>query len=52
MHLCFWDTKKNPKALYLVHKGEPVSGQDGKLWERVIVDDFVELREPGVAATR
>ena len=45
----FLGHKEESKALYLVHKGEPVSGQDGKLWERVIVDDFVELREPGLS---
>jgi hypothetical protein len=27
---------KESKALYLAHKGKPVSAQDDKLWERVI----------------
>ena len=33
------------KALYLAYKGKPVSGQ---LWERVIVEDFAEVRKGGL----
>jgi hypothetical protein len=36
------------KALYLAHKGKPVSEQDSRLWERVIVDDFAEFRKAGL----
>ena len=34
--------------LYLAHKGKPISGQDGKLWEDVIVEDFAEFRKAGL----
>jgi hypothetical protein len=33
------------KALYLAHKGKPISGQDGKLWERAIAEDFAQFRK-------
>jgi hypothetical protein len=33
------------KASYLAHKGEPISGQDARLWERVIVEDFAAFRK-------
>jgi hypothetical protein len=36
------------KALYLALKGKPVSGQGGKLWERVIAEDFAQLRKAGL----
>jgi hypothetical protein len=44
----FLERGEEAKALYLAHKGEPVSGQDGELWERVIVEDFAELRKAGL----
>src|SRR5262249_42904760 len=46
--LMFLGRGKQSKALYITHKGEPVSGQGGKLWERVIVEDFAELRKAGL----
>jgi hypothetical protein len=46
--LMFLERGEQSKALYLAHKGQPVSGQDGKLWERVIVDDFAEFRKAGL----
>ena len=36
------------EALYLNHKGKPISSADGRLWERVIAEDFAELRKAGV----
>ena len=46
--LMFLGRGKQSKALYIAHKGEPVSGQGGKLWERVIADDFAEFRKAGL----
>jgi uncharacterized protein YdaT len=46
--LMFLERGEESKALYLAHKGEPVSGLDGKLWERVIVGAFSDLREGGL----
>jgi hypothetical protein len=46
--LMFLERGKESKALYLAHKGKPISGQDGKLWERAIVEDFAEFREAGL----
>ncbi len=45
--LMFLGREEEAKALYLTHKGEPVLGQ-GKLWERVIVEDFAEFRKAGL----
>ena len=39
---------EDSKALYLAHKGKPISGPDGQLWEYVIVEDFAELRKAGL----
>jgi hypothetical protein len=39
---------KQSKALYIAHKGKPVSGQDGKLWECVIAEDFADFRKAGL----
>jgi TPR repeat protein len=36
------------EALYLAHKGKPISLQDRRLWERVIAEDFVEFRKSGL----
>ena len=38
------------KALYLAHKGKTIRGwgADRKLWERVIAEDFAELRKAGL----
>jgi TPR repeat protein len=46
--LMFLERGEEAKALYLAHKGEPVSGQDGELWERVIVGAFLDFREAGL----
>jgi TPR repeat protein len=46
--LLFLGRGKAAKAVYLAHKGKPVTGQDGKLWERVIVEDFAEFRKAGL----
>src|SRR5215813_4785063 len=46
--LMFLERGEEAKALYLAHKGEPVSGLDGKPWERVIVGAFSDLREAGL----
>jgi TPR repeat protein len=46
--LMFLRRAEDAKALYLTHKGKPVSGQDGKLWERVIAEDFAEFRKAGL----
>jgi hypothetical protein len=39
---------KEAKALYLAHKGEPVSGNDNKSWEQGVAEDFAELRKAGL----
>jgi hypothetical protein len=46
--LMFLGRGEDAKALYLAHKGKPISGPDGKLWEHVIAEDFVELRKAGL----
>jgi TPR repeat protein len=46
--LMFLGRAGESKELYFAHKGRPISPQGGKLWERVIVDDFAELRQAGV----
>jgi TPR repeat protein len=46
--LMFLERGEDFKALYLAHKGKPISGQDGKLWERVIAEDFAEFRKAGL----
>jgi hypothetical protein len=32
----------------LAYKGKPLSEEDARLWERVIVEDFAELRKAGL----
>ena len=44
----FLERGEESKELYLAHEGEPVSGQDGKLWERAIAEDFAQFREAGL----
>jgi TPR repeat protein len=44
--LMFLGSQKESKALYLAHKGKPLS--DGKLWERAIAEDFAEFRKAGL----
>jgi len=46
--LMFLDRGEEAKTLYLAHKGKPISGRDGMLWERAIAEDFAELREAGL----
>jgi TPR repeat protein len=46
--LMFVEGGEKCKALYLAHKGKPVSEQDVRLWERVIAEDFAEFRKAGL----
>jgi hypothetical protein len=46
--LMFVEGGEECKALYLAHKGKPMSEQDARLWERVIVEDFAEFRKAGL----
>jgi tetratricopeptide (TPR) repeat protein len=46
--LMFLDRQTECRALYLAHKGKPMSVQDSSLWERVIANDFAELRKAGL----
>jgi TPR repeat protein len=46
--LMFLERGEESETLYLAHKGKLVSGQDGKLWERAIVEDFAEFRNAGL----
>src|SRR5262245_6778407 len=46
--LMFVGRGEESKALYLAHKGKPLSEQDARLWERIIVEDFAEFRKAGL----
>jgi Flp pilus assembly protein TadD len=46
--LMFLERGEEAKALYFAHKGKPLSVQDNRLWERVIVEDFAEFRKAGL----
>jgi hypothetical protein len=46
--LMFLGRGEEAKTLYLAHKGESVSGQDGKPWDVVIREDFMEFRKAGL----
>ena len=46
--LMFLGYEEEAKALYLAHKGKPMSEQDSGLWERVIAKDFAEFRKSGL----
>jgi predicted Zn-dependent protease len=46
--LLFLGRGEAAKAVYLAHKGKPVSVGAGKLWERVIGEDFAEFRKAGL----
>ena len=46
--LMFLGRRKESKALYLAHKGERISEDDSRLWERAIADDFAEFRKAGL----
>jgi TPR repeat protein len=36
------------KALYLAHKGDPVSEANNRLWEQLILQDFAKFRKAGL----
>jgi hypothetical protein len=44
----FLGHREEAKALYLAHKGKPLPGQHGRLWERAIAQDFAEFRKAGL----
>jgi hypothetical protein len=44
----FLERGQESKALYLAHKGKPLSEQDARLWENVVVEDFAEFRKVGL----
>jgi TPR repeat protein len=44
--LMFLEHEQNARALYLTYKGKRIS--EGKLWERVIADEFAEFRKAGL----
>jgi tetratricopeptide (TPR) repeat protein len=46
--LMFLERGEESKELYLIYKGEPLPEQDGRLWERVIAEDFAEFRKAGL----
>ena len=46
--LMFLGRGEDSKALYLGHKGKPLSERDTTLWERIIVEDFAEFRRAGL----
>jgi hypothetical protein len=46
--LIFMERGEEAKALYLAHKGKPLSDKDNRLWERVITDDFEKFRKAGL----
>jgi hypothetical protein len=46
--LMFLGRGEDAKALYLSHKGKPLPGQHGRLWERAIVQDFAAFRKAGL----
>jgi TPR repeat protein len=46
--LMFLGHREEARALYLAHKGKPLPGQHGRLWERAIAQDFAEFRKAGL----
>src|SRR5262245_4764130 len=46
--LMFLGRGEDAKALYLAHKGKPLSEQDATLWEHAIAEGFAELRKAGL----
>jgi TPR repeat protein len=46
--LMFLERSEDAQALYLAHKGEPMTEQDSQLWERAIAADFAEFRKVGL----
>jgi len=48
--LMFIGHDEQAKALYLAYKGQRMSGEDDKLWERVIAEDFAQFRKAGLTS--
>ena len=46
--LMFLGHDEEAKALYFAYKGQRMSGEDNRLWERVIGQDFAEFRKVGL----
>jgi len=46
--LMFIERGDEAKALYFAHRGQLMSEADNRTWERVITDDFAELRKSGL----
>ena len=46
--LMFLERSEDAQALYLAHKGKPMTEQDSQLWERAIAADFAEFRKVGL----
>jgi len=46
--LMFLGRGEEAKALYLTYKGKPIPDENGKLWERVIAEDFAKFRKAGL----
>ncbi len=46
--LMFLGRGEESGALYVTHKGQSMSEPDRRMWERVIADDFAELRKAGL----
>jgi TPR repeat protein len=46
--LMFMERGEEAKALYLAHKGKPLSEQDKQLWEQAIAEDFERLGKAGL----
>jgi hypothetical protein len=44
----FMGHDEEAKALYLAHKGQPISEANNELWEQVIAEDFAQFREVGL----
>ena len=42
-HALMFLGREESKTLYLAHKGQPLSGQDARLWEHVIAQDFAAI---------
>jgi len=47
--LMFIGRDEEAKALYLLHKGKPLSETDNRLWEQVIAEDFAALGKAGLS---
>ena len=47
--LMFLGREEEARVLYLAHKGERLSQEDSRSWERATADDFAEFRKAGLA---